>query len=129
MKCEILQPFQYSDDGISLRMLHAGEVVDIRADLAPGLMAARLIIEVDPSAEVSAPATVEAEAPAEEAGEAEEDGEAEEEGDATESAGTGEMEVRAVGNNRYAVFRGEEQLTGNLSKRQADQKLAELSAA
>lgn len=37
MHVRVLKPFPYSGDGVRLETLRAGEEVDIRADLAPGL--------------------------------------------------------------------------------------------
>lgn len=47
----VLKPFRYSEDGVTSRLLGAGDLVEIRADLVPGLVAEKFI---GPPAQASA---------------------------------------------------------------------------
>lgn len=47
MRARVLRPFAYSEDGTRTKPLAAGLEFDCRDDIAPGLVAARLIEPVD----------------------------------------------------------------------------------
>ena len=52
MRAKVLKPFLYAHDGLSTVELSAGSQVDIKDDVAPGLVAERYITEIKATAEV-----------------------------------------------------------------------------
>lgn len=112
MRARVLAQFSYSADGINSLTFSAGDVLDVKDDLAPGLIAAGLIKAETPGRVVSGSiAPIDAEKLLHRP---------------KSDPGVEDLEVvRHIGRGRYAVFRGGERLTHDaLTKDQADAALA-----
>lgn len=104
MKSTVLKQFDYSSDGLTARTLCAGDVVEIKDDLAPGLIAAQFIAAFSEPKKVEAPAPV-VETPS-------------------------EFTVKHIGRGRYVIFDGYKRLSKDaLTKEEAESALASMRNA
>lgn len=111
MKAVILKPFAYSVDGLTSKNLERGAVVDIRDDIAAGLMAEGFIRKE------SAPAAVEHPAPAPHhaAHHAHEE----------TRVGGDDLHVKHIGRGKFDLFLGHERLTHDaMTREEAEAALA-----